>query len=112
MLLCNTLALALRFPLLCFLRITLGLPALHFLREDLVINAALFSVGEDGVGFADFLERRIGLGFAAEVAVGMPLHRGAAVSALDFVQGRVRLHAECRVDGSHVRCGCCRGRSS
>lgn len=110
MLLRKAFALALRFALLCFLGIALRLPALHFLCEYLVVDTALFSVGEDRVGFANFLERRIGLGFSAGVAVGMPLHCGAAVSALDFVQGGVRLHAEGRVDGRHVRCGGCRGK--
>ena len=105
----NAFTLALRGALLGFLRLVLGLPALHLLGDDFVVDPALLGIGEDGVGLADFLERRVGLCLTAKVAVGVPLHRGTAIGALDFVQGRVRLHAEGRVDGRHGGRGGCQG---
>ncbi|MNT54520.1 hypothetical protein D3C72_1916890 [compost metagenome] len=101
----DALALSLRLALLLFLRLALLLPAPHLLLEYLVVDLALPGVGKNGVGVADFLECRVRLRLAAKVAVGVPLHRGTAVGALDLVQGGVRLHAEGRVEGGHGQIG-------
>lgn len=95
---------------LFFLGSVLGLPALHLAFEDLVVDLALHGIGEDGVSVAYFLEGVVGLGFAAEVPVGMPFHRGTTVCASDLVLCGVGLDAERGVEGGHGPEAAARGR--
>ena len=52
---------------------------------ELVVAAALLGVGEDLVGFGAFFELELGFGFVAVGAVGVVLHRLAAIGALDLL---------------------------
>src|SRR5437660_1552389 len=79
----------------------LRLPVPHLTLEYLVVDLALPGIGKDGVGVTNFLECRVRRGLAARVAVRVPLHRRAAIGALDLVRGGVRLHAEGRIEGGH-----------
>jgi hypothetical protein len=59
----------------------------------LVVGRTLLRVGEDLVGFLDFLEVLLGLGIV-RIAVRMVLHRQLAVGLLDFFIGCVAIDAE------------------
>src|SRR5208282_3329907 len=50
-----------------------------------IVNLALLRVAEDAVGFRGFAEIVFGHFLVIRVAVGMPLHRGFAISGLDLV---------------------------
>jgi hypothetical protein len=59
----------------------------------LVVGRALLRVGENFVGFLDFLEVLLGLG-VVRIAIRMIFHRQLAVSLLDFIIGGVAIDAQ------------------
>lgn len=85
MFLCNVFMFVLCFLFLCFLCFLFGLLVLYFLCEYFVVDLVLFSIGEDGVGFVDFLECCIGFGFVVGVVVWVLFYCGVVVSVFDFV---------------------------